>query len=289
MKNFKKILAIVVIICLSVFKIQAQESTNSLLWKVEGNGIQTSYVFGTFHMLPKEEFILKDKVKDALNATALTVLELDMDDPSMQSEMMKYSALPEGKTLLDYMESDEATTIDSYLKEKVGVGLDQFKNYKPLMVSSMVMMGYLGKDFASYETTLITLTKEHQKEIKGLETIAYQMSLFDKQPYDEQLDDVVKLLKEKESMSTMFNSMIALYKKEDINGLYEFMDDYFDHDVQKMNALLHTRNSNWIPQIGAYSKDTSVFYGVGAGHLGGDLGVINLLKKAGYTLTPVTE
>ena len=211
-----------------------------------------------------------------------------MDDPSMQADMMKYSAMPEGKTLVEFMDKEEYALIDTYLKAKMGVGVEQFKNYKPLMVSSMVMMGYLGKDFASYEASLIALSKEQQKEIKGLETVEYQMGVFDKQPYEEQLDDVVKLLNEKDSMGQMFNEMITHYKTEDIDALYDYMDDYFTSEGQ-MDDMLHTRNANWIPQIGVYSQKESVFYGVGAGHLGGEKGVINLLRGAGYLVTPVLD
>lgn len=285
MKNLKNIFTLLLLVLLGATGF-SQQNENTLLWKVEGNGIKTSYVFGTFHMLPKEDFILKDKVKNAFAASELIVLELDMDDPAMQMEMMKHSAMPAGTTLVEYMDTEEYTLIDTYLKEKVGAGLEQFKNYKPLMVSSMVMMGYLGKDYASYEATIITMAKEQQKEIKGLETIEYQMNVFDQQPYEEQLNDVVKLLNEKEGMTNMFTKMIANYKTEDIDGLYKFMSDYFTAEGQ-MDAMLHTRNANWIPKIGEYSKEQSVFYGVGAGHLGGSQGVVNLLRKAGYTVTPV--
>ncbi|GER58769.1 TraB/GumN family protein [Patiriisocius marinus] len=287
MKNLRNTLALVLLL-VTVFNVKAQQNDNSLLWKVEGKGIKTSYVFGTFHMIPKESFILKDKVKNALAISELMVLELDMDDPSMQSEMMKHSAMPEGTTLVEYMDKDEYVLIDTYLKGKLGAGLDQFKTFKPLMVSSMVMMGYMGKDLASYEASLIALATAQQKEIKGLETIEYQMGVFDKQPYDIQLDEVVKLLEEKDAMGNMFNEMIEHYTTEDIDGLYNYMDGYFTNEGQ-MDDMLHTRNANWIPQIGSYSKDQSVFYGVGAGHLGGEKGVINLLREAGYKVSPVLD
>lgn len=287
MKNIKNIFTLIAFLFTFMTGF-AQQNNNSLLWKIEGTGIKTSYVFGTFHMLPKEDFILKDKVKDAFTASELIVLELDMDDPSMQTEIIKHSAMPAGTTLVEYMDTDEYTLIDTYLKEKVGAGLEQFKNYKPLMLSSMVMMSYLGKDHASYEATILEMAKEQQKEIKGLETFAYQMNVFDQQPYDEQLNDLVKLLNEKEGMTQMFNKMITNYKTEDIDGLYNFMSEYFTAEGQ-MDAILHTRNANWIPKIGQYSKEQNVFYGVGAGHLGGKLGVINLLRVAGYTVTPVLK
>tara|TARA_R100000935_G_scaffold36196_1_gene57025 strand:+ start:135768 stop:136634 length:867 start_codon:yes stop_codon:yes gene_type:complete len=288
MKNLKNIFTLVAL-ALGLITGFAQQNDNSLLWKVEGNGIKTSYVFGTFHMLPKKDFELQNKVTNALQNSEILVLELDMDDPKMQTEMMQLSALKDGKTLAEFMDAEEYTLIDTYLKEKMGMGLDSFKTFKPLLVSSMVMMGYLGADMASYEASLITMAKEQEKEIKGLETVAFQMGVFDEQPYDEQLDEVVKLLKEKDVMKDMFNEMIALYKNENIEGLYDYMDDFFNGDQAQLDRMLHARNQNWIPKMSEYSKEQTVFYGVGAGHLGGTLGVVNLLREAGYIVTPVLE
>lgn len=287
MKNLRNIFT-AVLLFVTLFSVKAQEVDNSLLWKIEGNGIKTSYVYGTFHMLPKEDFQFKDKVKNAITASKFIVLELDMDDPAMQADYIKHAAMPEGKTLVEFMDEDEYTLIDTYLKSNVGAGVEQFKNFKPLMVSSMIMMNYLGQDIASYEATIIALAKEQGKDLRGLETVADQINAFDKQTYESQLDDVVKLLNEKEGMSLMFNKMIEIYKNENIEEMYNYMEEYLTAEGQ-IEALLHNRNTNWIPQIGEYSKEASVFYGVGAGHLGGDKGVVNLLKEAGYTVTPVLD
>lgn len=287
MKNLKSVL--VACICMMVFFNGKAQETKSLLWKVEGDGIKTSYVFGTFHMLPKEDFQLKQKVKNAIESSESIVLELDMDDPNLQSEMMKESVLAEGNSLKNFMDEQEYATLDTYFNEKMGVGMDKFVSFKPMVLSSMVMMTYLDKGFASYEGTLIEMAAAQQKEVKGLETVAFQMGMFDKQPYEEQIDDVVKLLVEDALMKDMFAEMIALYKAEDVHSLYTYMDEYFDGDIELMERLLHERNANWIPKIGTLSKDEAVFYGVGAGHLGGDKGVINLLKKEGYTVTPILE
>lgn len=68
----------------------AQENDeNSLLWKISGNGITTSYLMGTFHMMPNKDFEVKEKVKKAFEASEQIVLELDMDDPSMMTQMQQ--------------------------------------------------------------------------------------------------------------------------------------------------------------------------------------------------------
>ena len=286
MKKLKQLFALSLLLGMVATTV-AQTNENSLLWKVEGNGIKTSYVFGTFHMLPKDDFLLTEKVKKALESSEVLALELDMDDPGFQAEMMKEVMIKNGATLNDFMDADEFTLIDNYLTSKLGVGLEQLKTMKPLMVSSMVMMAYLGSDVASYEASLIGLSKEQQKEIIGLETVAEQMAIFDEQPYEEQLDEIVKLLNETDEMKSMFEQMITFYKNENIDGLYNYMDDFFHNDIDQLDRMLHHRNKNWIPKIGEYSKQKTTFYGVGAGHLGGTLGVINLLRNAGYTVTPV--
>lgn len=287
MKNLKSILA--VCICMIAFANGNAQEKNSLLWKVEGENIKTSYVFGTFHMMPKEDFYLKQKVKDAVKSSETIVLELDMDDPNMQSEMMKLSMLAEGNSLKNHMDETEYETLDTYFKEKMGVGMDKLNTLKPLVLSTMIMMNYIGEGFASYEASLLELAAAQEKEVKGLETIAFQMGIFDEQSYEDQVDDIIKLLVEDTFMKNMFTEMIEQYKTEDIEKLYSSMDDYFDGDIALMNRMLQERNVNWIPKMVELSKNESVFYGVGAGHLGGEKGVVNLLKKEGYTVTPILE
>ncbi|EDM45450.1 hypothetical protein SCB49_06572 [unidentified eubacterium SCB49] len=287
MKTFKTTIALAVICLLATVSSVAQE--NSLLYKVEGNGIKTSYVFGTFHMLPKADFILKDKVKNAFDASDLVVMELDMDDPNMQTEMMGVSMIETEDSLQNHMTAEEYKILDDYFTAKIGVGMANFNKMKPFVVSSMVMMAHLGKDMASYEATLVAMAKEGSKDLKGLETVAFQMSMFDGQSYEDQIDDVIKMLTNDGGIGGYFDKMLAVYKTEDVEGLYNSMDEFFEHDKAMQEKLLDERNQNWIPKIGEYSKEQKVFYAVGAGHLGGKQGVVKLLKKAGYTVTPVTE
>lgn len=82
--------------------------------------------------------------------------------------------------------------------------------------------------------------------------------------------------------------MAQLYVSEDIEAIYGYMDEYMKGDIVMMEKFLDERNNNWIPEIAKFSKEASTFYGVGAAHLGGDQGVVNLLRKAGYTSPDLT-
>lgn len=81
--------------------------------------------------------------------------------------------------------------------------------------------------------------------------------------------------------------MIATYKQQDIDKLYEAVSGK-DADLKKYeDALLINRNRNWIPKISSLAAEGPVFVAVGAAHLGGEQGVISLLRKAGFTVQPI--
>ncbi len=281
-------LLVILLIGIFPFNTQAQKfkRENTVLWKVEGDDIKTSYVMGTFHMLPQKEFELKDKVKDAFQESNQIVLELDMDDPNMNTEFIKNLALPEGKTIDKLLSSDDYKILDNQLKEINGQGIAPFNGFKPLILTSLVTMNLMGENPASFEMTFIEMAKEQNKEILGLETVAEQVAVFDGISYESQLKDIIDMIQEKDKSAKEINDMLGMYKSEDINALESYMTKNMDSKEQK-EVLLDTRNKNWIPKIGQLASEKSTFFGVGAGHLGGKNGVIALLKKAGYKVTPV--
>ena len=284
----KQIVTIVALLCFLMTTVQAQEKS-SLLWKIEGDNIQTSYIFGTIHMMPQKDFSMPQKVKDAFEGSDEIYLELDMDSPEMMQEMMKEMMIGEQDLLSNHVDSTEYKLLDAYLKENVGMGFAQFNKFKPLYMSSTIMSSFMGKQVASYEMTFIGMAKAAKKELKGLETVNDQMSVFDSIPYEDQLDELVEMLYDPEETKELYGKMVAKYKSENIDSLYNFTLTSFDNDEKMIDALLLNRNKNWVKKIPEISKEKKVIYAVGAGHLGGKKGVIQLLKDEGYTVTPVLD
>jgi uncharacterized protein YbaP (TraB family) len=135
---------------------------------------------------------------------------------------------------------------------------------------------------------LMDKAKEKDMAIEGLETIKYQMSMFDSIPYEDQAKMLVEAVKggDEEAENTL-DEMIELYKNQDIDGLYELIMAE-DSDMENFeDILLVTRNKNWIPKIEKFASQKPTFIAVGAGHLPGKQGVINLLKAKGYTVRPI--
>ncbi|MDW3196343.1 MAG: TraB/GumN family protein [Cytophagales bacterium] len=282
MKRF--MIGMLLLIC--GWSIQAQTNSKSLLWKIERNDIQTSYLYGTIHLIPQGAFEINEKVTEVFNTAEQIVLEIDMDDPKMQMKMMQNAMMKDETTLDQLFSEEDYRAVSNALKETMGVGLEAVNKMKPFVISSMLITNLIEGTPASFEMSFVQMAKAKELEILGLETIEYQMSIFDKIPYQEQAKDVVDMVRNEEASREEFAAMVKAYREEDIDGLYEIIESYADTTTE-MEELLVKRNQNWIPAIGELTKEKVSFIGVGAGHLGGEQGVINLLKEAGYTVTPM--
>ncbi|MBT8219884.1 MAG: TraB/GumN family protein [Bacteroidia bacterium] len=274
---------------LLTFTSAVSQEDNSLLYKIEGNDIQPSYIYGTIHLLPQKDFNLKEKVRKAFDGSELIVLELDMDDPGMQIEMMQNISMKGDATLDQFFSEEDYKKLDAELKATMGMGIAPFNRMKPFMVSTMLLTKYIDDQPASFELTFVRMAADAKKEILGLETVTEQMAIFDAIPYQDQADDVAEMLNDEESTVDMFEDMIEIYKSEDIDELYEMFESYYEGEDDSMELMIHARNYNWITKIGEMAKEQSVFFGVGAGHLGGKRGVIQLLKNSGYTVSPILD
>jgi len=263
-----------------------QTSSGSLLWKIEGNNIQPSYVYGTIHLLPQTRFKLQDKVREAFTSAQQIVLELDIDQADFQTSFMKNIPMKDGKTLQDLMDQEDYQKLDAALQNLIGSGIQPFNTWKPIGISSLLIMQFIDGPPASFERSFVSMAKEQEKELLGLETVEEQMAAFDNIPYQEQIDDIMEMLDQPDRSQGIFMEMVEQYLQEDVEGLYRFTTRYLDTE-EEINSLLHVRNRNWIPRIGELAKENSTFFGVGAAHLGGEQGILNLLQEAGYTLTPV--
>lgn len=274
------------IVCLT--NLNTQKLENSTLWKIEGNGLQqASYLFGTIHITC--DATIEDDVQKALDATSQVVLEIDMDDPSMQSKMMKGMYMKEGKKLKDLISAEDYIAVDSLFIKNMGMSVKMIENIKPSFLTAMLYPKLLDCTSQSFEVELMRIAKEQGEEVNGLETIEDQLKVFDDIPYKAQAKDLVRSAKDNMSYDKeTFAKMLNVYKNEDITAMIEMMnDDNFSSVSEHQDELLDNRNKNWVPKIGEYAKEQPTFFGVGAGHLAGNNGVINLLREAGYTVTAV--
>lgn len=262
---------------------------NSLLWKIEGNGIKTpSYLFGTMHMIEKDYFFFPASLEKIVKKSSVLVMEIaGMPD---QMEAMQYMLLKEG-TFFDYFTPAQKDTILGWAQSKMKMDektfTASFNNFKPFVVVQAAMqMSFMGKT-ESYEMTLEKIATEKKIKIEGLETVSDQMKIFDDLTKEQQAEMVMDGIRDEAKGLDQMKLMQQLYARQNIDSLYTYIHKEGGVFAEEQNAFLDQRNINWIPKIKNYTAKGKAFIAVGAGHLGGENGVIRLLEKEGYTLTPV--
>lgn len=261
----------------------------ALLWEVSGGDLQApSYIYGTFHLLCKDQLDFTELIAEKLDRCKRLVLEIDISQPELPVKMLSAMQMKDGKTLSDLYDSATYQQVDDSLKKYGKTNLAMVEQMKPIMLQSFLMMGLIDCDIASWEMELIARAKDKDMEIGELETIDNQASVFDSIPYALQADQLAAMMMNTDSTRQTLSTMITLYQHQDIEALYRGISD--DPSLKPyQHLLLDNRNRNWIPKIVAMASEEPVFFAVGAGHLGGEKGLITLLRKEGYQVKPVLK
>jgi len=263
----------------------SQKLENALLWKISGNGLtQPSYLFGTMHITC--DATLEDNVLAALDATGQLYLEVKMDDPGLQAKMMQAAMMKDGQKMSQLATPEHFELVNTFLNENIGMPATLLDAFKPGLISMMIVPKTLDCPAESVEMNLMGVSAEQGEEMFGLETIEYQLAIFDAIPYKEQMDELVKMAKEGMDEQIKANKELnAIYKSKDLKAISDYIakEDAIAHS----DIMLEGRNKNWIPKIEEAAKAKATFFGVGAAHLPGDTGVIMLLRKKGYKVEAV--
>jgi hypothetical protein len=236
-------------------------------------------------MICKEDFLFSNTLKEKVTASKTIYLELDMDDPSMMMKMATLTIMKD-KTLKDLMSPADYDLVSSYVKDSLGMPMMLFNRMKPITLMSLIYTKVLPcSKTESYEGKFVELAKAQKKEVKGLETIEDQMGVFDKIPDSVEAQMILEMIKSMPEQRKQMAEMVDSYKKENIQQLSEQMSESPEWKGFE-DILLANRNRNWISIMESAMKQGTQIFAVGAGHLPGKDGVINLLRHAGYTVTP---
>jgi uncharacterized protein YbaP (TraB family) len=286
-KTLMGMLCLVLSLSFAYAQTTAKTNENSLLWKIEGKGIKTSYLFGTIHLAPAQDVKLSEAAAKALASCQQLALELNFKDPNLQQEMMQYALMKDGNSLDKLLSAEDYQLLDSVLEKTTGVKLELVKTMQPVLLTSMIMPIFVEQPLGSYEMLLMEKAPKDM-EIMGLETVARQMKALGNMDYTLQAKSMVDIVKKPEIAREQFSTMYKLYQKQAIDELYQFMQNHADL-LGSIDALINQRNKEWVAPIGKAAKSKSTFFAVGAGHLGGKNGVVQLLRAKGYKVTPILK
>ncbi|MBS1511947.1 MAG: TraB/GumN family protein [Bacteroidetes bacterium] len=264
-------------------------NNNTLLWEITGKQLtHASYLFGTFHIICKEDIPFGPQLKKAVANVQEVYMELDMDDPNTTLGAIRLMKMRGDTSLRDLFTDAEYQRINSFFTDTLKMPIILFQKMKPFFLEALLYPQMLPcKATSGVEEALMQLAKENKKELKGLETMEFQASVFDSIPYKEQAKELLKSIDSLDVSKKYFAKMVNVYKKQELDSMETmFNDDQFGLGDNE-DILLDQRNKNWIQQLNTIMKNESVFVAVGAGHLVGPSGLIALLRKEGYTVRPL--
>ena len=269
--------------------VSAQDLENSLLWKVSGNGLnEDSYLFGTLHATCQTE--LKPRVITALEKTEQLALELDLSDMGMQMALAQKMYLSDGKSISDYLTEAETNQVKNLFEEYIpNMNFEMLNRIKPIFTSIMLTQNLVDCEVPkAYDTMLMQKAQSSKKPIFGLEDVQDQLAIFEAISIEDQVLELLKSAEDQmESDKAEFLKLVDLYEAEALTDLGKLMKEGDNVFNTYMVDILDKRNEKWIPKIEKMMHEKPSFFGFGAMHLVGEMGVIQLLRNQGYQVEAV--
>ena len=280
-----------------------------LLYKISGNDLEKpSYIIGTHH-LANVGFVEKiNGVKEALTETEQVYGELKWDvmaNPDSLKAMQEKMMLPEGQTLKTILTPEQYKRLDAFMTAKMGAGMSnpmveaQMGKLSPMTLVTqfqvlLFLMNHMGEfdPSSTFDQYFQAQAQKNNLPCGGLETMSFQAQvLYGSTPMERQVEQLMCLIDNEQFNVQMLEEMTKAFYAQDLDALKKAMDVKLgtscDSKPEEEAALIDNRNADWLSKMPAIMKQARTFFAVGAGHLPGEKGVLQLLRNAGYTVEGV--
>jgi len=302
MKKITLTLALIVLSTLS--------ASSQLLYKISGNGLQKpSFIIGTYHLAPVTFADSIPGLKAALDVAEQACGEIPMDQISSQESLQKMQAammLPDGQTLSQLLSEEQMTRLNGLLKSLMGVDMTE-----PMVAQQL---GKMTPDALGIQLSLLMYLKNNPgfnpqqsfdgyfqqeankagKPVGGFETIDEQVELLLKStPLDRQVEKLMCIVDNQEWQQQQADNIVKAFFAQDLSTIEAALDEKMNNDCddtpEEKDRLIYNRNANWLKVMPQVMSAKSTFFAVGAAHLVGEKGVLEGLRKAGYTVEGVKQ
>lgn len=290
MKNCRVILIFIIFIFGS--SLAAQPKYPSLLWKVSSKDAKKpSYLYGTMHSFDKRVFRFTDTVEKYIKEVDVfaSEIELDFSKLDMFTKLLPYIMFGGDTTIKTLLDSGRYATLDTYFADSVGLPLAFLAKIKPFYLMALLSQGEMTQDSGTFlDSHLSNKAKEFGKEVTGLETVDEQLQAVNGIPLSEQMHML------EEAIDSLYvpsvgdaGEMTNLYEHADLDGLYRFFQEE-ETSGEFNESLITIRNKRMADRFEEYvKKGRRLFAAVGALHLPGEHGVVELLRAKGFSVTPI--
>lgn len=273
-----------------------------LFWKIEKAGVAPSYLLGTMHVTDPRVLAMPKGAPEAYQTAGTVIVESDeiVDEKKAAAAVMMRPDLTmfaDGKTIGDFLKPDEKQTLEAGLKAR-GIPLALVSKMKPWMIASFVALpacemtrkaagaSFLDKQLA--EEALKT-----GKTLKGLESLTEQLQAMDALPAQFHVQALVETLRLGDTVKDVMETTTELYLSGEIGMVMPMMKAVSEEeagstdDADFEQRIITDRNHTMATRARPILDKGNAFMAVGALHLPGKQGLIELLRQEGFTVTAV--
>ena len=295
--DMKKVFITAIITLTAAMSLNAQ-----LLWKISGNGIERdSYIFGTHHIAPVTMLDSVPGFNDALKAVDAIYGEVameDMNSPKFLAMMQQAVMAPADSTLDKVLTPIQLDSVAAFLGKYIGAQFDIRMLYpmKPSAITSQLAILMSKKIFPDFEPskqidlTIQSRAKALGKKNGGLESVSDQVKALFGNPISQQAEELMETVRDEDKALKQALALANAYRSQNLGEITSII---FDPDngmtEEEQQRPMNERNNKWAQFLIGFLPTASVMVVVGAGHLPGNNGLINLLQKAGFNVTPVMQ
>lgn len=274
-----------------LFSLNASAQYHSLCWRISGHDLKhPAYLYGTMHAPDQRIFHFGDKTTKAFAESKAYAMELDpekMMSPATVTQMI----MKGDKTISSMIPDSDYHFVDSIVQLSMGVGMALFNKVEPILVSAILdeySMGITQTDTANKSDEMdlyfYKLAKKDKKKVIGIESVDEQLSALHTLSYEEQADLLIQSIEEVKKGDKSTNAdLMKYYIDQNLDSIL-VMSDEQQMPPKLYKALITDRNVRMADRIAVFIHERPTFIAIGALHLPGPGGVIELLRKKGYTV-----
>lgn len=283
------ILSIILLILIVLAFSFKKKPKQNLLWEISSPLTkEKSYLFGTIHLIEKDFFHFPDFLKEKINQSTNIIFETPYPNSTNIRSLM---LIPNNENIFSYLNENEKNKILTWSAENLKMDenefLENYGNFKPFVLfQTITQLPFLDKS-VSYEQEIYKIVKNSSKKIEGLETVEEQIELLDKIPLEIQKKQLFFAIDSTILSQKILREMQLAYKQQDLQKIEHWIDIESKRSDFSIDDFIFKRNKKWLTKIVSKINTNSTFIAVGAGHLSGEDGLINLLKKEGFKLKSI--
>ncbi len=269
---------------------QQQALSKTSLWEVRSTNT-TAYLLGSIHLLSESAYPLPSQMDSAFKSSEQLVLEVDlvtMKSPDAQIDLLVKGMLPRGESLTEIL-SPKTLKLANAITAEIGLTMVAFKHYKPWMfvmtltaakLQQLGLSSQYGVDWHYFERAM-----DRKMPIIGLETIDEQIGYFEKMEGDDRDEFVRQSLEDFDLIESELGEIMAAWRSGNMDVMERTLLKNLEKYPRIQSLLINERNRNWIEKLDTIMQSgVTTMVIVGAGHIPGKDGLLQLLQSQGYTV-----